>query len=192
MPVMDTTKKIKQIFNNAESSVQILNFVWTFSRSNLAVLSPDINILSENPFNCHILYVCGFQGRIIREKGNDHRSPAVYVHRPRLLPLHCESEERLRRPTRLLQGLPRQVSPPREYWMSYRGPGFLPVVWFGSTPTPFPHLPSASCLSFSVFLYVAGQIYWWERGEGVGWGAKSEVGTSDRIGIFRFSDSFPI
>jgi hypothetical protein len=59
--------------------------------------------------------VCNFQGRIIREEGNDYRSPAVHVHRSRLLPLHCESEERLRRPSRLLHGLPRQVSPPREY-----------------------------------------------------------------------------
>ncbi len=57
----------------------------------------------------------GFQGRIIREKDNDYRSSAVDVHRPCILPLHCESEERLRRPSRLLQGLPRQVSPPREY-----------------------------------------------------------------------------
>jgi hypothetical protein len=25
----------------------------------------------------------------------------------------------------------------REYWMIYRGPGFLGVVWFGSSPTPY-------------------------------------------------------
>jgi hypothetical protein len=25
-----------------------------------------------------------------------------------------------------------------EYWMIYRGPGFLAVVWFGSSLTPFP------------------------------------------------------
>jgi hypothetical protein len=24
----------------------------------------------------------------------------------------------------------------REYWMIYRGPGFLAVAWFGSSPTP--------------------------------------------------------
>ena len=144
MPVMDTTKKIKQIFNNAESSVQILNFVWTFSRSNLAVLSPDINILSENPFNCHILYVCGFQGRIIREKGNDHRSPAVYVHRPRLLPLHCESEERLRRPSRLLQGLPRQVSPESIEWF-IEGQAFFRS--YDSAPRPPPSPSQSSCVS---------------------------------------------
>jgi hypothetical protein len=28
----------------------------------------------------------------------------------------------------------------REYWVIYRGPGFLAVVWFGSLPTPFPLL----------------------------------------------------
>ncbi len=32
---------------------------------------------------------------------------------------------------------------PREYWMIYRGTGFLAVVWVGSSP-PLP--PSASCL----------------------------------------------
>ncbi len=35
----------------------------------------------------------------------------------------------------------------REYWMVYRGPGFLAVVWFGlshapPTPPPHPSLPS--------------------------------------------------
>ncbi len=38
------------------------------------------------------------------------------------------------------------------YWMIYRGPSFLVVVWFGSTLAPFlPRLPSATCLSCSVF-----------------------------------------
>ncbi len=30
----------------------------------------------------------------------------------------------------------------REYWMTYSGPGFLAVVWFGSPPTPPHPLPS--------------------------------------------------
>jgi hypothetical protein len=34
--------------------------------------------------------------------------------------------------------------PPREYWMIYRGPGFLAVVRIGSSPTPSPFLPSES------------------------------------------------
>ncbi len=51
----------------------------------------------------------------------------------------------------------------RDYWMIYRRPGFLAVVDFGSSPT---HLSSASCLSFSFFLCVAGRAYW--RGGGVG------------------------
>ncbi len=43
----------------------------------------------------------------------------------------------------------------REYWMIYRGPSFLAVVWFGSSPTPFPlSRLQGVCLS--------------ERGEG-GW-----------------------
>ncbi len=61
------------------------------------------------------------------------------------------------------------VPPTSEYWMIYRGPGFLPIVLFGSSPTPFPPLRSASCLSFSVFLCVAGRAYWREkRGDGLG------------------------
>jgi len=56
-----------------------------------------------------------------------------------------------------------------EYWMIYRGPGCLSVVWFGSSLTPSPPLPWASCLSFSVFLCTAvGRAYWRERVEGVG------------------------
>ncbi len=55
----------------------------------------------------------------------------------------------------------------REYLILYRGPGFLAVVWYGSSPlhlTP-PH-PSASCPSFSDFLCVAGRAYWQECGGG--------------------------
>jgi hypothetical protein len=39
--------------------------------------------------------------------------------------------------------------------MIYRVPGFLAVVY--SSPPPPPPLPSASCLSFSVFLCTAGR-----------------------------------
>ncbi len=52
--------------------------------------------------------------------------------------------------------------------MIYRGPGFLAVVWF--IPPP---LPSANCLSFSVFLCLAGRAYYRERGGGGERGAKS-------------------
>ncbi len=60
-----------------------------------------------------------------------------------------------------------------EYWMIYRGPGFLAVIWFGSSPTDLPHLPSASCPSFSVFLHVCrrSSLLTWEGGRG--WEAKS-------------------
>jgi hypothetical protein len=58
--------------------------------------------------------------------------------------------------------------------MIYRWPDFLAVVWLDSFPTSFPQLPSANCLSYSVFLCVAGRAYWRESagGEVVG-GAKS-------------------
>ncbi len=32
----------------------------------------------------------------------------------------------------------------RKYWMIYRGPGFLAVIWFGSSPNPFSPFPSVS------------------------------------------------
>ncbi len=41
-----------------------------------------------------------------------------------------------------------------KYWTIYRGPGFLAVVWFGSSPSPPLPLPSATSLSFSVFLFL--------------------------------------
>ncbi len=45
----------------------------------------------------------------------------------------------------------------REYWMIYRGPGFLVVEWFGSSPTTPPPPPSRQQLLSlsSVFLCVA-------------------------------------
>ncbi len=61
--------------------------------------------------------------------------------------------------------------------MIYRGPGFLAVVWFCSSPTSSPPLPLESCLSFSVSCLSSWD--WWELtdgrgGEGVGeGGAKS-------------------
>ncbi len=55
----------------------------------------------------------------------------------------------------------------REYWMIYRGPGFLAVVLFGSSPF--------RRLSFSVFLCFAGRAYWragrgvWQRSQILPW-----------------------
>jgi hypothetical protein len=61
-----------------------------------------------------------------------------------------------------------------DYWMIYRGPGFLAVIWFVSSPTDLPHLPSASCPSFSVFLHVLPvKLTYVRGGKGVGWEAKS-------------------
>ncbi len=59
----------------------------------------------------------------------------------------------------------------REYWMIYSGPGFLIVIYFGSSPTPSPHILSASCLSFSVFQCVTG----WGRERGKGGGEESII-----------------
>ncbi len=55
-----------------------------------------------------------------------------------------------------------------EYWMIYRRPGFLAIVWFGSSPIPFPlsrqqvvSLSHTSCAS-SVH-----RAFWREGGGGV-------------------------
>ncbi len=57
----------------------------------------------------------------------------------------------------------------REYWMIYRGPGFLAVIWFGSFPTSSPSpVSKASCLCLLVFLCVADRAYWREMGGGGG------------------------
>ncbi len=87
---------------------------------------------------------------------------------------NSETNIQRRRPTILLlsciekivtrnRGAQRNPPPPsRKNWMIYRGPGFLSFVYFGSPPP----LPAASCLSFSVFLCVAGRAYWREGVEG--------------------------
>ncbi len=62
----------------------------------------------------------------------------------------------------LLELVPSPVHQPREYWMIYRGSDFLSrMTW----PLYRPLLPSASWLSFSVFLCVFSRAYWRERGE---------------------------
>jgi hypothetical protein len=61
--------------------------------------------------------------------------------------------------------------------MIYRGPGFLHIQPFGSSSIPFPPLPSASCLSFSVLLRIASRAHLRvSRGYGDGAGAKSYDG----------------
>jgi hypothetical protein len=52
------------------------------------------------------------------------------------------------------QGLRHHSHLTREYCMIYRGLGFLAVIRLGFIP-----LPSAACLSFSVFLCVSGRSY---------------------------------
>jgi hypothetical protein len=54
---------------------------------------------------------------------------------------------------------------PREYWMIHRGPGFLAVVWFGSSPSP----PPSSVSKFSIVLSLpVGLTDGEEGGKGVG------------------------
>ncbi len=51
-----------------------------------------------------------------------------------------------------------------EYWMIYRGPVFLAVVWFGSSPTPLP--PSVSKISQP---FCVSTIELTDGREGKGW-----------------------
>jgi hypothetical protein len=59
--------------------------------------------------------------------------PWIKARRPRNHPLHCIAEKAGEVQYRI-----------REYWMIYRDPNFLAVIWFGSSPTPFPLFLSAS------------------------------------------------
>ncbi len=63
---------------------------------------------------------------------------------------------------------------PGEYWLIYRGSGFLAFIWYGSSPTPYLPFPTTNCLSFSVFLCVAGRAHWQERG-GAGGLGRSQI-----------------
>jgi hypothetical protein len=57
--------------------------------------------------------------------------------------------------------------PTRAYWMIYRWPGFLAVVWFGSYPTTFSFLPSVSKNS-DTQEDGERETTCWRDGEGVG------------------------
>ncbi len=46
-------------------------------------------------------------------------------------------------------GTPWRIKISVEYLMLYRGPGFLAVAWFGSSPTPSPPFPSDIVVSLS-------------------------------------------
>ncbi len=60
----------------------------------------------------------------------------------------------------------------REYWMIYRGPGFLAVLWFGSSPTPsLPPIPSVS-LTGETLEDRERETTWWRERRGGGSGAK--------------------
>jgi hypothetical protein len=60
-----------------------------------------------------------------------------------------------------------------EYWMIYRGPGFLAVVWLGSLPNPPPPLPSVSATGDTRSLRKREYLPTGEGGGGVGRGAES-------------------
>jgi hypothetical protein len=69
--------------------------------------------------------------------------------------------------------------------MIYRGPNFFAIVWFSSSPIPFPHLPCASCLSFSVFMCIVGQAYRRERGSRGGWGRSQIIRRPESLVLYK-------
>ncbi len=56
----------------------------------------------------------------------------------------------------------------REYWMIYRGPGFLPIVWFGPSPSP----SSVGILSLFSKSSSVSQV---ELTDGRGGGGRSQI-----------------
>jgi hypothetical protein len=78
----------------------------------------------------------------------------------------------------------------REYGRNYRGPGLLAVAWFGSSPNPFPlSLSATSCLSFSVFLGIAGRAYSRTRGRGEGRGERVGLDPNHQRNLSRQNSS---
>jgi hypothetical protein len=63
-------------------------------------------------------------------------------------------------------GIPQTEWWGQEYWRVYRGPSLPGVEWFGSSPTPHPPLPSATCLPMCLLVELTEK-------KGVGRGAKS-------------------
>jgi hypothetical protein len=64
----------------------------------------------------------------------------------------------------LLQYIPSRLCI-SEYGIIVEDQSFLWLYYSAPRPPPSPSLPSSSCLSFSVFLCVAGLAYWREREE---------------------------
>ncbi len=60
---------------------------------------------------------------------------------------------------------------------------FLPPSYEMAPPPPSPPLPSASCLSFSVFLCVVVQAYWRERWRG--WGRSRIIRWRESLVLYR-------
>ncbi len=65
----------------------------------------------------------------------------------------------------------------REYWMIYRGPDFLMIVWLGSSPTPFSPSPVSKLpLYFSLPVWRRQSLLTAEREKGGGGGvARSRI-----------------
>ncbi len=60
----------------------------------------------------------------------------------------------------------------REYWMVFRGPGFLAVKWLSSSPTPFPPLPSVRSTGDTQEDWEIETSFWRDRresGEELNW-----------------------
>ncbi len=63
----------------------------------------------------------------------------------------------------------------RKYWMIYRGSGFFAVVWFGSSPTPSPHLLSLNLTGGTQKDWERNTTCWRENGGGGRGRARSRI-----------------
>jgi hypothetical protein len=75
-----------------------------------------------------------------------------------------------------------QLSYIREYRIIHRGSGFLAIVWFGSSPTPFP-LSHEQVVSLSDFQCVADSPV--ELTDGRGWARSQIIRPLDSLALYK-------
>jgi hypothetical protein len=76
----------------------------------------------------------------------------------------------------------------REYCMTYGGPGFLVVIWYGSSPTT--SLPAASWLSFSVSC--VSRVSLLKGGGGTGWVWSQIIRFREGVALYKLCNTLSV